>query len=597
MKLDHIPLEALHVSPLNVRKKGGKDIADLLPLIRQHGIIQPLLVRPNQEGFEIVAGQRRYNCLLALKEEGIAEPVPCIIMEEGDDAKAIEASLIENLAHLPMEEIDQYKAFSALNANGMAAGDIAAHFGVTERLVHQRLAIAGIIEPILNAYRREEIGADTLRVLTMATPKQQKTWWKLFKADDAYVPTGWQLKQWLFGGAQIATANALFNLADYKGAIVSDLFGEDSYFADAAAFWPLQNAAIAAKRDAYLAQGWDEVVILEIGQRFATWEHEKVVRTRGGKVFVSIAHNGEISFHEGWLTMKEARRKERAEAAGAPTAGADRPELTKPMRNYLGLHKHAAVRTELLDHPGVALRLAVAHMIAGSGLWSIRADEQRAESEAIAQSLVASKATTAFTGRRAAIRTMIATDDDADHDDRLVEHDDADAADDDGHDDRHDDDRHDEQDEQQQDDDDDRTIVGTRFTFGSRRSLPAVFAKLLAMEDEAVMRILTFVMAETLEAHTPIIETLGELLGTDMRNWWAPDQVFFDLLRNKAAINAMVREIAGSAAADANIAATAKVQKKIIADCLDGTRAAQVENWLPRYMALPTEGYREDLGG
>src|SRR5262245_43019424 len=124
MKLDHLPLEQLKLSALNVRRKGGKDIADLIPLIRRQGVIQPLLVRPNCEGFEIVAGQRRYNALLALAEEGIREPVPCIIMEEGDEAAAVEASLAENIAHLPMDEIDQYKAFAALIAKGMIASDI-----------------------------------------------------------------------------------------------------------------------------------------------------------------------------------------------------------------------------------------------------------------------------------------------------------------------------------------------------------------------------------------------------------------------------------------------------------------------------------------
>lgn len=106
MKLDHIPLEQLKLSTINVRKKGGKEIADLLPSIRSLGILQPLLVRPNCEGFEIVAGQRRFHALTALAADGIAEPVPCAIMEDGDDAKAIEASLAENIARLPMDEID-----------------------------------------------------------------------------------------------------------------------------------------------------------------------------------------------------------------------------------------------------------------------------------------------------------------------------------------------------------------------------------------------------------------------------------------------------------------------------------------------------------
>ena len=76
-------------------------------------------------------------------------------------AQAVEASLNENIARLPMDEIDQYKAFAALQKTGLDIPEIASRYGVTERLVGQRPAIATIMQPILNACRREEIGADT----------------------------------------------------------------------------------------------------------------------------------------------------------------------------------------------------------------------------------------------------------------------------------------------------------------------------------------------------------------------------------------------------------------------------------------------------
>ena len=81
------------------------------------------------------------------------------------------------------------------------------------------------------------------------------------------------------------------------------------------------------------------------------------------------------------------------------------------------------------------------------------------------------------------------------------------------------------------------------------------------------------------------------MFATDMREWWRPDQIFFDLLRDKEALNAMVGELAGKETQAAHVSATAKVQKKIIADCLDGTRTAQVKDWLPAYMAFPAKGY------
>lgn len=558
MKLDHLPLDQLKLSPLNVRKKGGKDVADIVSSIRSLGLLQPLLVRGNGEGFEIVAGQRRYHALAALALEGFAEPVPVIIMEDGDDAKAIEASLAENAARLPMDEIDQYKAFAALKEEGLDAGEIAARFGVTERLVNQRLAIAGIIEPILNAYRREQIRPDTLRTLTLATPKQQKAWWKLFRSEDEYAPEGRALKDWLFGGAQLPVSNALFDPAQYQGAIVADLFGDERYFADSNEFWSLQNGAIAAAKAAYVDAGWKEVVLLDTGERFAQWQHVKAGKKKGGKVFVSISHDGEVAFHEGWLTEKDAKRKANPADPEAEAAASkpERPELTKTMRGYLGLHRHAAVRTELLARPEIAMRLTVAHMIAGSGLWSVEAERQRAESDAIRQSVSASAAEGGFAEERGRIRVLL----------------DIDAV-------------------------DDRPVASSGNPFRSGRALSVMFQRLLDLDDADVVRVLTYVMAETLEAHGGMVETLGTMFSTDMRNWWKPDATFFELIRDKEAITGMVREVAGDASADAHVASTAKVQKKIVSDCLNGMRQPQVTDWIPRYMAFPSAGYTQRFVG
>lgn len=514
MKLDHLPLEQLKLSPLNVRKKGGKDVADLLPSVRSLGIIQPLLVRPNCEGFEIVAGQRRYHALRTLAEEGEVAPVPVAIIEDEDDARALEASLAENFRHRPMDEIDEYKAFAAMKAEGLSVDEIAARFAVTEKLVNQRLAIAGIIDPILNAYRRDEIRSDTLRLLTMATPRQQKSWWALFKEKDGHAPTGWRLKEWLFGGAQVPVSNALFDIEQYGGAIISDLFGEERYFSDAKTFWELQSAAIAERREAYLQAGWSEVVVLDAGVQFYTWEHVKTPKKKGGRVYVAITQDGEVTFHEGWLTEKEARRQAKVSEDGAVEPKQARPELTKAMHNYLGLHRHAAVRTELLAHSGIALRLAVAHMIAGSNLWRVEADKQKAQSEAITESLAGTQAQAGFAEERARIRQLLGIEDEADE----------------------------------------PITQNAQGYFVRGRSL-------LKMEDETVLRVLSYIMAETLEAHTDMVDTLGSLIGTDMRNWWKPDAVFFDLMRDKAAINAMVREIAGDHAADAHTAATGQGTK------------------------------------
>ena len=546
MELKHIDIENLKPAKVNVRKVGGRDIADLVPSIKSLGLLQPLLVRPNCDGFEIVAGQRRYHALAKLAEEhGAHDPVPCIVMEDGDDAKAIEASLTENIARLPMDEIDQHKAFAALMKQGQSVEDIAARFGVTERLVKQRLAIANIYGPILTAYRKREIPGETLRTLTLATTKQQKKWWEMFKSDDVRAPEGRALRDWLFGGGHIPTANALFDLADYKGATVSDLFGEDSYFDDAATFWELQNKAIAKLKEAYIAAGWAEVVILDRGAYWPSWEYVGTSRQDGGKVFIQIGHDGEVTCREGFITEKQAKRREKA-ANGKGTQPAAKPELTKAMQSYLDLHRHSAVRTELLNHAGMALRLAVAQIIAGSYLWSVHAEPQKANTEAIGDSLKANKAEEVFATERQAVRELL---------DLPGEDDGEDAG-------------------------TDATLVPLKSDWYPAPDIHAIFAKLIALDDATVTRILTFVTAETLGSGDGMVEVLGQ----------SPESRYGRHIGNRTTHSSTYCEtnppltpsFSGTSCgtkrtADAHISSTAKVQKQIVRDYLNGTRQIEGE--------------------
>ncbi|MCB1385948.1 MAG: ParB/RepB/Spo0J family partition protein [Hyphomicrobiales bacterium] len=562
MELKHINLDDLKTARLNVRKQGAKSVSDLVPSIRAMGILQPLLVRPNCEGYEIVAGQRRYHAAKQVAQEASEQgadvaPVPCIVMEDGDDAKAIEASSAENVARLPMDEIDQYKAFEALSKQGKSVEEIARDFGVTERLVSQRLAIARILTPILKLYQKGAINAYVLRDLTLATKAQQKRWLELYGSEDQHAPQGRYLKHWLFGGEEIPVDNALFDPLDYRGNIVTDLFEETRYFDDGKAFWELQNKAIAERREAYLAKGWDEVVLLDVGNYFAEWEHAKAGRKDGGRVYVEIADNGEVSFHEGYITRKEAakRVKQAEKGEDADNSASARPELTKVMQTYLDLHRHAATRFELLSDPALALRVATAQIIAGSPLWSVQAEPQRTGNEIIEQSLATNGAQEKFAQERKAVLQLLGMDTD-----------------------------------------EPETVVPRRHDYGVSTDLLSIFAKLIELDDEALTRIFTFVVAETLPSASELVEALGEHLATDMAVHWKPDEAFFDLWKDKEAINAAIREVAGKATADAHLTSTAKLQKKVILGCLEGTRKPHMPDWLPRYMAFPMAGYTRRNG-
>ena len=296
MELRNIALSDLTIANVNVRhSRKAPDVSDILPSIRARGVLQPLLVRPRGKAFEIVAGRRRYFAASRVAEEQgmpVGEVLlPCAIAADDSDADAMEASLIENVTRAPMDELEEYEAFAKLLKQGRNVTDIAKTFGLTERYVKQRLALASLHSSIKDAYRNGDIEAEDFQLLANATRRQQKDWIASFQAesdptsDAGGAPRGHDLRQWLFGTDQIATGAALFPLEHYKGDIITDLFGDLSYFADTDAFWVLQNVAIASLKDELASKGW-KVTVLEKGAHFQSWQYAEVTLEDGGEAFI-----------------------------------------------------------------------------------------------------------------------------------------------------------------------------------------------------------------------------------------------------------------------------------------------------------------------
>jgi ParB family transcriptional regulator, chromosome partitioning protein len=557
MELRNIALSDLRIATVNVRhSRKAPDVSDILPSIRARGVLQPLLVRPHGAAFEIVAGRRRYFAASKVAEEqGMPIEqvlIPCAVALDESDADAMEASLIENVARAPMDELEEYEAFAKLLKQGRNVPDIAKTFGLTERYVKQRLALASLHTAIKDAYRSGDIEAEDMQLLANATRRQQKEWVGAFQGESKHpsegegAPRGHDLKQWLFGTDQIMTGAALFPIDHYKGDIIADLFGDFSFFADTDAFWVLQNAAVASLKDELAAKGW-KVSVLEKGTRFQSWQYDEAALEDGGEAFIEVRNNGEVETHQGYRTYEDpgpaSAKRERSDSE-QPVA---RPELTKAAENYLALHRHAIVRAELLAHPSIALRLAVAHMIAGSPLWSIKPDPQRAEKEAISESVAGSPAQAAVSAERESVLELMQLE---------------------------------------------KSYYGslTRGN-GDEHTAASAFARLMALPDETVLRVMALLMAETLAAGSALTEAAGMVLKPDVARWWRLDDTFLDLLKDRTAINALLSEVAGKTVADANLSETGKVQKKVVRDCLTGEGREQVQGYVPRYMAFPVGHY------
>ncbi|MEZ5897206.1 MAG: ParB/RepB/Spo0J family partition protein [Parvularculaceae bacterium] len=544
MDLQTIPLENLKVSKLNTRMgRRAPVLDDILPSIRERGVLVPLLVRANGEAgqFEIVAGRRRYLASKVIeKESGAAPPLPCRILDESDDAAAIEASILENVARLEPDEMQEFEAFRKLNDKCKSVEDIARIFGVTELTVRRRLALGSLIPDIRKAYANGEIDGATITALTLASEARQREWYEMFASDDMRPPRGSAAKRWLLGGGEIATSVALFALEDYDGNIFEDLFGERSVFADAETFWRRQEAAIEAERQKLLASGWSKVTQLPRGEFFHSWEYDQVPKKDGGEVFVEVRHSGEVTFIKG-----HAPRRKRQTAKPEPS---ERPECSAPLENYVDLHRHAAARAALLKAPAIALRLLAAHLIAGAPNIRCAPDPQRTRKEDIAASIAVSKGEAAISEERAAIAALL----DLEAPSHIA------GGNDDGW------------------------------------RLAQVFARLMKLDDEDITRILAFIMAETIAAGHEAIDCLACVLPIDIADWMIPDEPFFDLLRDHITVNAILAEIAGDEVARANADAPAKVQKAIIRDCLTGANGrTEIPRWRPAWMQFPALSYTD----
>jgi ParB family chromosome partitioning protein len=125
-KIQQVDLSTIVPSPFQPRKDFAREaLAELVESIREHGIIQPLVVRSVRGQHELIAGERRWR---AAQEAGLNQ-VP-VITRVATDLEVIELSLIENLQRADLNPIEEAQAYARLaNEFGMRQEDIAQKVG------------------------------------------------------------------------------------------------------------------------------------------------------------------------------------------------------------------------------------------------------------------------------------------------------------------------------------------------------------------------------------------------------------------------------------------------------------------------------------
>src|SRR5246500_5371749 len=134
-----VRLASIVPSPLQPRKDFGEEaLRELVDSIRQHGIIQPLIVRALSGGsHELIAGERRWR---AAQEAGLSQ-VP-VIVRTATDLEVLQLSLIENLQRADLNPIEEAQGYARLaNEFGMRQEDIALKVGRSRAAVANALRL------------------------------------------------------------------------------------------------------------------------------------------------------------------------------------------------------------------------------------------------------------------------------------------------------------------------------------------------------------------------------------------------------------------------------------------------------------------------
>ena len=168
-----IPIAQLKESSTNPRKTfDEKQLAELADSIRSKGVLLPLLVRPVNGHFEIVAGERRYR---ASKLAG-RDSVPATVREL-NDAECLEIQLIENLLRTdlhPFEEAQGFRALLDQEGGKYTIEKIAAKTGKPAYFIARRLKLLDLAKPVSDAFVLGHIGVEHAQMIAKLVPEMQE---------------------------------------------------------------------------------------------------------------------------------------------------------------------------------------------------------------------------------------------------------------------------------------------------------------------------------------------------------------------------------------------------------------------------------------
>lgn len=167
-----VRLSQITPNPYQPRQDFDREsLEELADSIRQKGVLQPVLLRSAEEGYELVVGERRFR---AAKLAGL-KTIPAIIYEVESDEDMLELSLIENVQREDLNPVDTALAYQRLTDEcKLTQEQVAERVGKSRSAVANTLRLLGLPKEVQRALRSGELSEGHARALLPLTTKRQQ---------------------------------------------------------------------------------------------------------------------------------------------------------------------------------------------------------------------------------------------------------------------------------------------------------------------------------------------------------------------------------------------------------------------------------------
>jgi ParB family transcriptional regulator, chromosome partitioning protein len=154
-ELLHLPVEAIHPNPRQPRRRFEPEAtAGLAASIRAQGVLQPVVVRPREDGgYELIAGERRWR---AAREAGV--PTLPAVVRQADDRETLLLGLVENVAREDLSPIEEARAYASLiDEFELSLAEVAGRVGRSKAGVSNRIRLLELPDDVLWMVARGEL--------------------------------------------------------------------------------------------------------------------------------------------------------------------------------------------------------------------------------------------------------------------------------------------------------------------------------------------------------------------------------------------------------------------------------------------------------